>query len=371
MSVLRYFGDRDRLNLPATPNCPRKEPIAGRTDWLTLSSDDLFTICPTCYENVFADARQPQFRQFFKPFVPQDSSMKLFCEFGSSPWYVVAWLLSIKRGHRDLRLFQDVSRIVTDHSRHEDSCPGSRADSRPWYSVYDPARGGPVPEFNVCHECAAIVGALMPNLKEVLETRGASGYGVCALHCGAGKGDRGPFLQYIDALERASDDAAAQQGAEVSEARLAEDLAHVVAGTGAGAGAGSGGALLPPCPRDRGASNQKWWHLEWLPDLSVCPSCYEEAAFPLLDESPRSAERFRMKRGKLAWGTCQLYSERMRAVFREACRTDNRRLLVEAVLDRRDREEECRAKVERLEAEGDPFAMMELKRVREDWKEFE
>lgn len=352
ITVRRYYEDPRRLDLPKVPKCPRKIPVAGMTDWLTLADDDnRFTICPTCYGEVFA--KSPEFRPYFKPLLPQDPDKKVRCDFGSSPWYVVAWLRSLKNGFRDHRLLLEVSRITSDHAKSGEDCPGGRKDLRLWHSVCNPATGRALPDFNVCRECARIVAALMPNLKEVLMNRGVDGYGKCSLRCGS---DRGEFLLNFDALERASDEAVAE-GKPVSEWRLVEDIA----------------AVSQPliCPRDNPVRDARWYTMQWLPELTVCAACYEDAACPALKENPRSAEKFRMGVVRLRYGTCQLYSERMRDVFREACRRNDTGLLEDAVLERLKDEEEVKGAMHRLGRIDDPFAMAEMERLQAKWRKLE
>lgn len=350
ISVRGYYEDLRRLDLPAVPPCPRKEPVAGKTDWRTLPDDDLFTICPTCYKTVFGES---EYRDHFRPLPPQDPDMKFFCDFGSSPWYVVAWLVSMKLGMRDLRLFQEVARIAADYAKTGAECPGPCREHRQWHSVRDPATGRGLPGFNVCRECVKILVALMPNLKAVLSTPGVNGSSACSLHCGV---DKGPFLLYIDALERAADEVGTASPV-VAEEKLVEDIAAV--------------ARPMTCPRDGALFHAKWYYLPWLPDLTVCAACYEDAACPALGESAQAADWFGMCRKEFRVGTCQLYSERMRAVFAEACRVGDQRMLAEAVVERRDREEEFKSQVERLEKVGGGRAMEEIERLKEAWRTWE
>lgn len=348
ITVRGYFEDPRRLGLPHIPKCERKETVPGKTDWLTLADGEHFTICPDCYNKVFS--KSPEFRQYFKPFLPQDPKMKLCCDFGASPWYVVAWLMSLKNGFRDHRLFLEVSRIATDYTKTEDACPGDERALRLWHSVYDPATGRALPDFNICRECTQIMGALMPNLKGILMTQGTDGRAKCSLRRGA---DIGEFLLNFDAFERASDEAEAE-GRPVSEGRLADDLTSL--------------ARPMTCLRDKPVRNAMWYTLSWLPELTVCGVCYEDAACPALRESARSADKFGMHLEQLKEGTCQLYSERMRDVFREACRRGDKNMLWDAVIDRIEKESDFSRLVDSLERVGDTHEIEKLREIRKAWE---
>lgn len=300
ISVRRYFEDPRRLGLPAVPRCPRKEPVAGLTDWLTLPECENFTICPTCYGEVFAAS---PFRSAFKPLPWQSPETRYFCDFGTFPWYPVAWLMTLKVGMRDLRLFRDVSRIAAKQTDVGEHCPGSKKGLRMWRSVADPATGRAPADFSVCGECEMIVGLLLPSLRAAFVATGAEGYGVCSMFGGC---DKASFLLYFDVLEAAADGAAAA-GAPVDEGALAEGLSRV--------------RPAPPCSRDRPVLDGKFFRAPWAPDVLVCPACYEDVACPMLGGSAR-AEALGLRAARFPVGACKFWEEGGRGDFVEGLREE-------------------------------------------------
>lgn len=300
ITVRRYFEDPRRLGLPAVPRCPRKDPVAGLTDWLTLPECENFTICPTCYGEVFANSA---FRSSFKPLPWQSPETRYFCDFGSFPWYVVAWLVTLKIGLRDLRLFRDVSRIAAKQTEIGEHCPGSKKGLRAWRSVLDPATGRAPPDFSVCRECEKIVGVLMPGLRAVFVATGAEGYGACSMF---GGGDKAGFLLYFGVMEGAADEAAAS-GAPVDEGALAESLARV--------------RPAPPCSRDRPVLDGKFFVAPWLPDATVCTACYEDVVCPMIGGNAR-AEMLGVRGVRFGVGTCKFWEEGVRGDWFEGLRRE-------------------------------------------------
>ncbi|SPN97248.1 uncharacterized protein DNG_00762 [Cephalotrichum gorgonifer] len=350
LSIRRYLEDPRRLGLPPLPRCPRRVPVAGMTDWLTLPECENFTICPTCYDKVFANSN---FGSHFTLVPRQVHNAKAFCDFGGLLWYVVAWLITLKSGLRDLRLFKVVSKIASDHAIANEHCPGNRVSLRAWHSLRDPATGRPVPNFNVCSECTTIIGALFPNVKGALTEPGLRPSCVCSMHSEI---DQTKFFLYVNALERASDEAAAE-GLTVDMARLAEDVALV--------------SCASTCPRDRPVSNEKWYILPWLPELTVCTACFDEAVYPLLARDLRAGRSFAMHTQRMPVGTCQLYSDRMREVYAMALERDDARLLQDEVMDRRDKEDEIKRRMAVLKGSRDVSAEGEIERLEQVWKGLE
>ncbi|KMQ81346.1 ser/arg-like nuclear matrix protein, partial [Lasius niger] len=127
------------------------------------------------------------------------------CDFGSSPWYRIAWLLTLKHEKPDLRLFYQVANVVMSSRR--DKCPGNQKTTRYWLRVNDPFMRRPVPGFTVCYQCARIVEVLLPNLTGVFvrqDSRSEPTRDRCALHFAS---RRRQFVLFFDAFETTSDKA--------------------------------------------------------------------------------------------------------------------------------------------------------------------
>ncbi len=115
--------------------------------------------------------------------------------------------------------------------------------------------------------------------------------------------------------------------------------------------------------------------MESLPEFTVCEECYEAVIWPLIEdpnasEIPRNFIRTRQPRPVAA---CQLYSDRMREVFRRACRRNGMGYLVVKVRERQRVEDEIKARyLELLERDqNDPAVQRERAELTRRLKEIE
>lgn len=272
-------------------------------------------------------------------FVPASNrpDRAITCDFGSSPWYRIAYLMTLKYRLPDLRLLQGIASVAA----RQQPCAGEKPANRIWYSMMEPRGSGkPIRTFNACSSCAKMVEVLLPNLAGVfvpLSSASEPTRGVCELHFAP---DRKRFADYFDILERASDRALSKRTApDVHDlAKRIRDLSEI-----------------DECPRNRPVANKKWHIMQTLPEFTVCDECFEEVVWPYIrdkeyDDLPRD---FYNKRQVLPVASCMLYSDRMRDIFRRACRRDDIEYL------------EAKVK-EKLKLERDiKTRMAELERVRE------
>ncbi|PKS05349.1 hypothetical protein jhhlp_008723 [Lomentospora prolificans] len=359
-SVRKYFEDPRRSGLPALPPCPRKEPVAGMADWLTLPRCDNFNICPTCYTGLFANS---PYRSHFIPAPWRPHDQKIACDIGSSLWYPIAWLLTAKNRLPDLRLLTGIADINWETTGAGQECPGEKRAARVWNTIKDPITRRAVPNFNVCYECTMIIEILLPNMRGILvfpESTSQKSSGQCSMHPSP---DRQLPLLYFDALENASEAALASGGAP-KVAQLAEDIGTISSRVARGG---------PGCSRDKPTQNQKWYIMASLPELTVCDDCFEDVVYPRLSESPNLVDQFSMYSVRLPVGTCQLYSDRMRTLFDESCRRKDARLLEDAVIERKNKEIEIQAKLDQLKGQpqDDPWVGEAVKKLEQLWKRWE
>ncbi|RDA86607.1 hypothetical protein CP532_5990 [Ophiocordyceps camponoti-leonardi (nom. inval.)] len=313
----RYSEGRDKDGSGRLPECPRAEPMTGFMDWLTLSHTD-FNICPTCYGAVFA---QSKFRSHFLPILrPSDKAVA--CDFGSSPWYRIAWLLTLKHDQPDLRLLHRVASV--EALSRDEPCPGNRKSTRNWLTVDDPYTRRPVTGFSVCYRCAMTVEALLPNLGGLFVRSMSPSHPtreVCALQFTP---KRKQFVHYFDVFETTSDRAIpTKEGSKkdaVDVAGLAQELQQLSIGRA--------------CREDSPVHNGYWHTMLSVPEFTVCNACFDEVVEPRLAEGNSIARNFTQPQ-RLPAATCQLYSPRMRAVFHKACRLRDRGYLEAKVLERR------------------------------------
>lgn len=314
-------------NSRGLPDCPRTTPVAGMSDWLTVAQTDL-NICPSCFHAVFARSK---LRYQFQPRArPPDKPVS--CDFGSSPWYRIAWLLTLKRVIPDLRLFYQVSRVAA--SSPNLPCPGNRLAARVWLTIKNPRTARPVPDFAVCYRCAKTVEALLPSLRGIFvlfNFRTEPRRGICALHFAP---RRRQFVFYFDALESVAD--RSRTALKTSHyAELALELQRLSTGS--------------ECSRDSPVYSGLWHTMHSLPEFTVCGACFDEVVRPRIGNGAVIARDFLASPRRLPWATCQLYSERMREVFGKACRRRDGRYLREKVLQRRRIEDDITERLMKLD----------------------
>ncbi|KAM3513158.1 hypothetical protein MY11210_003183 [Beauveria gryllotalpidicola] len=345
----RYSENKNESASDRLPNCPRTEPVAGKVDWLTLPRTD-FNICPDCYGQVFSNT---DYRTHFHP-VLRPTMDAIACDFGSSPWYRIAWLLILKHKDTDLHIFHDIAAI----SAASRGCPGDRKTTRDWYTVRDPYTKRPVPEFTVCYQCARTVEVLLPSLRGVfvpLESKSNPVRSNCALHFAP---DRTDFILYFDSFETTADKAEdSQRGPDLGY--LAQELERL--------------SVHNACREDKPVTDGYWHFMQFLPQFTVCADCFEYVVRPRLPDENVVARNFYIKPRKIPLATCQLYSPRMRDVFKRACRRDDPKYLESKVRERLDIESSIKSKLAKLDRDGQRDARTEkqIDALVKEWKAWE
>ncbi|KAM7208716.1 hypothetical protein V8F20_000879 [Naviculisporaceae sp. PSN 640] len=346
-SFRRYSEDVQRGILPQLPDCSWKFPGGRRASdgqFLTLPRAD-FDVCTDCHSAVFANT---DLGRMFVPAVNR-SDRAITCDFGSSPWYRIAYLMTLKYHLPDLRLLQGIASVAA----RQQPCAGEKPANRIWYSMMDPQRGKPIRTFNACSSCAKMVEVLLPNLAGVfvpLTSASEPTRGICELHFAP---ERKRFTDYFDLLERASDRALSRRTAP-DVADLAKRIKEL--------------SELDECPRNRPVSNKKWHIMQNLPEFTVCDECFEQVVWPYLRDKEASdiPRDFYNKRQVLPIASCMLYSDRMRDIFKRACRKDDMGYLEGKVRDKLRMEREIKTRMAELERareddlEEDPWLEREL-----------
>lgn len=348
-SYRRYSESHPKDPNDSLPECPRQKPTAGKVDWLTLPHTN-FNICPTCYDSVFS---KTEYRTFFKPMLrPSDEAIA--CDFGVSPWYRIAWLLTVKDEVPDLRLLQQLATICSAPNR--EPCPGSKKATRTWLTVKDPHTRQPVADFSVCYQCARSVELLLPNLTGVFVPIDARpNQDICSLHFTP---ERQQFVLFFDALETTSDKALeAKQPPNVDD--LARELWYLTVGS--------------KCREDTQVLDGYWHTMQFLPQFTVCSNCFQDVVKPKLGDGNVIARNFYMKAQRLPTATCQLYSGRMREIFKRSCRKNDPKYLEEKVVQRRRIEKDIYEKLVKLDRANVSSTWKEeqVETLVEEWKRWE
>jgi len=347
-SFRRYSEDVRQGAAPGLPQCWREVPQAGFHDWLTLPGCDNFHVCPPCYQSVFFNT---DFRTRFVPAPFRSQDRKVACDIGSSHWHRIGWFMTQKLQLPDLRLLKGVA----DATAKRTPCDGDVRTTRVWYSVRDPLHyNSPVPDFSVCSSCTKAVESLFPNLVGALQASEGKSRGVCSLHFYP---NRKRFLEYFDLLEAASELALSTR-APPDLKNLADGLRRV--------------SFVEECPRDTDCDRRKWFLMQSLPTFTVCEECYEDVVLPEVTANNAIACNFYRRPEVLPKGACQLYSQRMRDIFAEACQTNGLNFLKAKVSERQQIEARIHAKLRRYEdVSRDRVDAEEVKKLVEEWKRWE
>jgi hypothetical protein len=345
-SYRRYSQDVDDGNIAPLPPCPRTVPTRGKNDWLTLPRCPAFNICPSCFDSTIAPT---EFHAHFVAAPPRPPQEEVVCDFGSQPWYRIAWLLTRKERRRDLNLMSSLANIAAT----ADPCMGKYEAVRKWYSIIDPQTGYPIRNFDVCLACVKSIETLLPPLKGVF-VRTDHNYPpnlprVCDMRF-----DSKRFVHYFDSLETAADTASASRfQADTTE------LAPLVKRF----------ASLPECHRDTTLSNSYWYIITQLPDFTVCPECFDEVVLPGLAKGKAIPAMFNKAMQRRESASCQLYSEQMRDIFEKAVSGNDYKLLAGKARERKAKEVQCKKEV--AEWKGVKGGEKEVRKIEAEWAKWQ
>lgn len=360
-SSYRRYSQGHKGSLPDLPECPRMKPQPHHMDWLTLPKCDHFNICPSCFNTAFANT---EWRKFFVPPPFRSTDKPLKCDFGTSPWYHIAWLLMHKNQVSDLNMFQGLNNVTKNHQ----PCSGNREASRVWYTIKDPKTRRSVQNFKMCHHCAKSIEILLPNLTGLFVPVGASGEtssGVCGMrkHNHAGDG-RDRFVVLFDQMETTSDLAIASRRAPDVQA-LADKIRSI--------------CMKDECYGSQPVRDRMWYSMRSLPYFTVCEECFDDVVWREVENGYASSvdAEFYRKPQKHESAACQLYSDRMRRYYRDAVRNDDLEYLKNKIERRRQKEQDYFDRCRNIDAEA--FAKGwdrarvedELERARREWRRHE
>lgn len=283
---------------PATlPSCPRKDPVAGYSDWYTLVGFPSFAICPTCRDAVLI----PGYTQYFTPRTPRLRTEKTRCDF-SVPWIRMAWLMTLSQKRSDVNLLYAMAEVAA----YEPPCSGKAEAVREWYKIDDPDTGRHVSNFNVCPYCVRNVETLFPVLRGVFRktrTHHSAQERICDLRI-----DSQRFPCYVDLLEETANQAIQFRRAP-NKLRFVEFAKRMI--------------VNRECPREAKLCDQAWYAIPSIPEFTACEECYDLIVYPAIRRNSSIATQFTRKPQFVApphiGVSCQLYSPRMKRIFREAC----------------------------------------------------
>ncbi|KAJ5246289.1 hypothetical protein N7468_001272 [Penicillium chermesinum] len=331
--------------------CPRSIPVAGLQDWYTLKGLEHLDICPSCMGQI----AHSRFREYFVPSLPKPVDQKIRCAFANA-WTRLAWTQMIKKHHSSLEMLYQMTRPPPGSS----ACPGRVVSEQAWHRIVDPETGTYLPRFHICSSCARNVRILMPSHRETFEPSPDIQERVCDFVTTSPR-----FVQYIDLLDNAA--------ARTTDSSRRPDLRDFLAYT-------RRKVVLRDCRRDR-ASLGNWHYIPNLPELTVCEDCYDEVVWPLTKAQQPIARMFSPSMRPLPGdgpnhyreASCQLYSPRMRARFREMVAKDDFAGLKSFALRRFEAERRFRDRREELmisESKGYNVDE-EMRKAVEEWRKWE
>lgn len=354
-SYRRYSEDVGRGGIAPLPSCPRMNSTTGYQDWLTLPQCPNFDICPSCFGSIIAPTA---FRDHFIP-AARRTDISIICDFGSSPWYRIAWLLTLKERRNDLGLFYGLAHV----GAIEAPCLGKReAYNRSWNSIIDPKTGSPIKNFDVCHSCVKSIEILLPPIRgafvRTIETDYSSTIPrICDLRF-----DSKRFVQYFDALETTADDAAYHNSSP--DTRTLAKLARKF-------------SILEECQQSTDLSDRRWYIITQLPDFTVCEECFDDVVLPELEDRKAIPLMFNKTPQRIQKASCQLYSRRMRTIFQKACNSDDYMLLATKARERRNAELAWKVNVAATKRQSresmiaNPLIEREIQRLNDEWRKWE
>jgi len=284
------------------PPCPRSKPVAGCHDWYTMRDMPKMYFCPSCMNHL---GNSP-FRDYFIPNFTTDTYQPIACSM-SNPWFRFAWIRTMKQENPSLTLLW---KITSDPPPETKKCYGNQNDLRKWYHLTDPRTKKPVDNFDVCSACVRNVDLLFPMLQSYLFDRPSEKLAqekICNLNISSRN-----LPNILLELDRLAD------WRQKEQLRLKDihNFVDVVRRL----------SRYRECAKDTMLATQLWHYIPELPELTICESCFEEVVWPLKDR-PIAKDVSRavrpvpvLRRTQLLPGiSCQLYSDRMRRLFYEAC----------------------------------------------------
>lgn len=304
--------------------CPRSHPVAGYQDWYTISGLEHMNICPSCMSQI----GNSRFRDYFVPNI-SNARARIQCSF-SEVWTRLAWIQTIKKGHENLELLYEITRPTGL------TCPGRRLSTQVWHRIIDHETGLNIPKFAACSACVRNLRLLMPPLQQTFRRQTVLQEKICDLAV-----DSPRFVQYVDLLDAAANQCEYRQYEYPDNTKFIDYFQRK--------------CNLRDCRRERPILGT-WHYIAGLPEFTVCEDCYDDVVRPLAAAQKPLARRLasppRLVPGsgpnRCREASCQLYSHRMRAKFRDAVLDNDYRMLETATLKRFDAEQRYRDREEEL-----------------------
>ncbi|KAK3321929.1 hypothetical protein B0H66DRAFT_183454 [Apodospora peruviana] len=359
------FGFPQPAAAPASAvPCPRKQPQIGFTDWIGLPDPRFgaFNVCPSCYNSVIRPT--PYANAFVTKAAPPNVPIR--CDM-SRYWVKMAGLVLMtmnQDGRYDISLLARVAGV------NGGECPNAQLTSEMqplavvaqppwgWYTII----GNPIPGWTVCASCVWHIQTCLPAIANGFAPVQLPGQASCALV---------PSDHYDDA--RTAEMLRYVATCAVASAQLGRvEMSQLVSWLRQNPPRQRGGAVGHPssssmggyqqqqqpqsnglCPRNHPSTTLRCHTMQGLFDFTVCEQCYADVIRPDTDQGVALARQFEPNPAAIPSGfTCQLYSDRMRRVWREATSTGDVQYLRQKVSERRAKERELQMKTTQLQQQA-------------------
>jgi hypothetical protein len=238
-------------------------------------------------------------------------------------------------------------------------CSGKHEAVRQWYFLIDPKTRAPVHNFYVCSSCVKSIEVILPAIRGIFvrdPNRTSSPARMCDFRFNSKR-----FIKYFDLLETTAD--RADEHDAPPDPRPLVSLAKRM-------------SKLPECQRDKELADRPWNVITQLPEFTVCEECFDEIVWPELEEEKAIPMMFNKALQRLPRASCQLYSPKMRGIFRTAVDVDDYKLLASKARERKAVETAYKSNLDGLKRQAsqgrvDPkFVAMETRRIEEEWEKW-
>lgn len=314
--------------------CPRRKYSSGHDDWWTLEAFPNFDVCPDCLNNII---RPTQFRRLLvrarRPLYEERR-----CDFGS-PWMRVAWLLTLKEQRNDFTLIYKLAELWEKVS----PCPIKHDPRQTWWTLVDQNLNS-INNFAICSRDKANIEILFKSLKGAFDEviGGLRSNQQCSVWA-----DGQDFPAYIDLLDKLNEEALQRFIHRAATSSSFDFRTHKLKGTAETRPLHELAMRLSnkfECPRDTTPQASIWHYIPDLPDLTVCPECYDAVIrngrktppemVNLFSKAPRRLDPFPGGLSNVGL-TCQLYSPRMQKAWNDAAHDHDPKHIIDKMQKRR------------------------------------
>ena len=284
------------------PKCPQPYPVTGYPHWYTIQGMQNFDMCSSCVSVLGKSAFRDYCVPSWKP--PTEA---ITCAL-SWPWTRIAIARALKDGSANVTLLHNLNTLPSGVL----PCPGKQSEIRRWYHITDPTTKTQIGNFDVCAACVRSVELLYPELKEkekLFERPEGklSQERTCNLSAGSKH-----FYAIFNELDRL---ASYKRKNDLRPKDISAFGIFVRQKT-----------RFRECARDAMLATTLWHYIPALPQFTVCEECFEEVVWPMRNmpiakDMIMTLQKVPIQRPDhyVAGISCQLYSDRMRAIFKNAC----------------------------------------------------